>query len=269
MACNAVKMFVEGKVLHAVPYGGVSDRELATLSNAGTPDQVQHEGLIDALIRQREPAYIEHLSTLLKAGIDPRRILDVLQLAAAQIVLETQDANNFSMPMHCYEYCNNLGWFYDRFDHPRRLRLLYVAGAFLNCTAWHQKHIGEMKPATIQAPSGADRLTASALLDRVDTTILSLNGPESVAWTRAYLDNFADWTPLVGRIALAAAKLGNDTHNQEIAQCMLEDFANNRSPDRNRLMLAAAYHTAAHRKYGDPTEPSRRFGQALGIAELE
>jgi hypothetical protein len=269
MACNAVKMFVEGKVLHAVPYGGVSDQELATLSNTGTLDRVQHEGLIDALIRQPEPAYIEHLSTLLKAGIDPRRIVDVLQLAAAQIVLETHDANNFSMPMHCYEYCNNLGWFYDRFDHPRRLRLLYVAGAFLNCTAWHQKDIGEMTPATIQAPSGADRLTASALLARVDTSILSLNGPESVAWTRAYLENFADWTPLVGRIALAAAQLGNDTHNQEIAQCMLEDFANNRSPNRNRLMLAAAYHTAAHRKYGDPTEPSRRFGQALGIAELE
>ena len=25
----------------------------------------------------------------------------------------------------------------------------------------------------------------------------------------------------------------------------------------------------AHRKYGDPVEPSRRFGQALGIAELQ
>lgn len=268
MACNAVKMFIEGKVLHAVPYGGVSDRELATLSNTGTLDQAEQEDLIDALIRQPEPAYIERLSTLLKDGKDPRRIVDVLQLAAAQIVLETHDANNFSMPMHCYEYCNNLGWFYDTFDHPRRLRLLYVAGAFLNCTAWHQKDIGELVPPTIQAPSGADKLTVGALLDRIETTVCSLNGPESVAWTRAYLDNFADRAPLVRRIALAAAKLGNDTHNQEIAQCMLEDFASNRSPDRNRLLLAAAYHTAAHRKYGDPLEPSRRFGQALGIAEL-
>jgi hypothetical protein len=269
MACNAVRMFVEGKTLHAVPYGGVSDRELATLNNTDTLDQSEQEGLIDALIRQSEPAYIERLSTLLKAGRDPRRIVDVLQLAAAQIVLETHDPNNFAMPMHCYEYCNNLGWFYDTFDHPRRLRLLYVAGAFLNCTAWHQRDIGELVAATIPAPSGAEKLTAGVLLDRVEMAVCSLNGPESVAWTRAYVDNFADRSPLVQRIALTAAKLGNDTHNQEIAQCMLEDFASNHGPDRDRLLLAAAYHTAAHRKYGDALEPSRRFGQALGIAELE
>ena len=54
------------------------------------------------------------------------------------------------------------------------------------------------------------------------------------------------------RIALAACKLGNDPHNQEIAQCMLMDFGTNRQPDRDRLLLAAAYHTAMHRKYGDP-----------------
>ena len=70
------------------------------------------------------------------------------------------------------------------------------------------------------------------------------------------------------RIALAACKLGNDPHNQEIAQCMLMDYGTNRQPDRDKLLLAAAYHTAMHRKYGDPQEPSRRFGKALGFAEL-
>jgi len=74
---------------------------------------------------------------------------------------------------------------------------------------------------------------------------------------------------MVQRIALAACKLGNDPHNQEIAQCMLMDFGTNRQPDRDKLLLAAAYHTAMHRKYGDPQEPSRRFGKALGFAELQ
>lgn len=172
------------------------------------------------------------------------------------------------MPMHCYEYCNTLGWFYDTFDHPRRLRLLFVAGSFLNCTAWHQKHIGDLTTLRIEAPTGANRLTQQQLLDRVAAAIGSLNGPESAAWTQAYLDDVTARAPLVETIALAAAKMGNDTHNQEIAQCMLEDFAKNRSPNRDLLVVAAAYHTAAHRKYGYPLEPSRRFGQALGIAEL-
>jgi hypothetical protein len=32
--------------------------------------------------------------------------------------------------------------------------------------------------------------------------------------------------------------------------------------------LAAAQHTAVHRKYGDPLEASRRYGEAMGIAGL-
>ena len=98
---------------------------------------------------------------------------------------------------------------------------------------------------------------------------MGLDGPASVAWTQAYLDNVADRAPLARRIALAACRIGNDPHNQEIAQCMLEDFGKNRSPDRDRLLLAAAWHTAMHRKYGDPLEASRRFGAALRIAGLQ
>ncbi len=208
------------------------------------------------------------LTRLLQAGKDPRRMIDAIQIAAAQVVLETQDATDFSMPHHCYEYRNTLGWFFDNFAHPRRLRLLYVAVAYLNRVAAHQRGIEDVHPVAIQVPSGADRLTAGQLLDRVDTAICALNGAESLAWVQAYCDNVADRGPLVERIALAASKLGNDPHNQEIAQCMLMDFAINRHPARDKLLLAAAYHTAMHRKYGDPLECARRFGDALEIAEL-
>ncbi|HKV55947.1 MAG TPA: hypothetical protein VJN94_15045 [Candidatus Binataceae bacterium] len=269
MACNAVKMFVEGKTLHAVPYSGVLERETAALANRAPVEPEEQANLIDLILRQPEPAYIEPLAALLKAGRDPRRLADVMQLAAAQIVLETRDPNNFSMAMHCYEYCNTLGWFYDNFDHPRRLRLLFMAAGFLNCTAWHQKNIGELQPVTIAAPAGAQRMSAGQLLDQVEAATSALNGPESAAWTQAYLENSADRRPLIERIATVAAKMGNDTHNQEIAQCMLEDFTTNRSPDRDRLLIAAAYHTATHRKYGEQFEPSRRFGEALGISELQ
>jgi hypothetical protein len=47
---------------------------------------------------------------------------------------------------------------------------------------------------------------------------------------------------------------------------MLMDFGTNRHPERDKLLLAAAYHTAMHRKYGDPLEPARRFGEAMGVA---
>ncbi len=268
MACNAIKMFIDGEALHAVPYGGASAAETALLANTEPLNQAEAAELIDVLIRQPEPAYIEKLTALLRAGKGPRQILDVLQIAAAELVIETQGDVNFSMPHHCYEYCNTLGWYFDTFDHPLRLKLLFVAASFLNRAAFHQRGIGDVHPVAIRAPAGADRLGAAQLLDRVEGAVLGLNGPESLAWTQAYLDNVADRRPLVQRVALAACRIGNDPHNQEIAQCMLEDFGKNRSPEKDRLVLAAAYHTAMHRKYGDPLEASRRFGTAMGIEAL-
>lgn len=269
MACNAVTMFIQGESLHAVPYAGTTERELELLGNTAALTQQEANELIDVIIRQPEPAYVEHLAKLLLAGKSPRRIVDVLQIAAAQVVLETQIDTNFSMPQHCYEYCNTLGWFYDNFDHPQRLKLLWVAASFLNRNAHHQKHTGDLNPVTIRAPGTASKLSSQQLLERVDSAVGELNGPEGVAWTQAYLDSGADRAPLVQRLALMATRIGNDPHNQEIAQCMLEDYGKSTSPDRDRLILAAAQHTAVHRKYGDRFEASRRFGEAFGIAGLQ
>lgn len=268
VACNYIKMMIEGEALHAVPYGGVSEAELAVLRNREPVNQQEAVELTTAIMRQGEIETLETLTKLLKSGKDPRRILDVIQLIVAQIILETRDQAAFNMPHHCYEYQNTLAWFYDTFDHPRRLRLLYVAAMFANRVAYHQQGLGEVHPAPTQVPSGARALDAAQLLDRVDAAICTLNGEEAVGWTQAYCDNVSDRAPLVQRIALAACKLGNDPHNQEIAQCMLMDFGTNRQPDRDRLLLAASYHTAMHRKYGDPMEAGRRFGHAMGLSEL-
>src|SRR4051794_7053931 len=268
VACNYIKMMIEGEALHAVPYSGVSEAELAVLRNKEPVNQQEAAELTTAILRQGEIETLEALTRLLKSGKDPRRILDVIQLAVAQIVLETRDQTAFNMPHHCYEYQNTLAWFYDTFDHPRRLRLLYVAAMFANRVGYNQQGLGEVHPVSVKAPAGAGALSADQLLDRMDTAILALNGDEAIAWTQAYCDNVSDRDRLVQRIALSACQMGNDPHNQEIAQCMLMDFATNRQPDRDKLLLAAAYHTAMHRKYGDPLEPARRFGHAMGLSEL-
>ena len=92
MACNVVTMFIEGAEVHAVPQGGTTERERALLTNTGPLGQTETDELVDALIRQHEPAYIEKISKLLLAGTSPRRIVDAIQLAAAQVVLETDGA---------------------------------------------------------------------------------------------------------------------------------------------------------------------------------
>ncbi len=133
-----------------------------------------------------------------------------------------------------------------------------------------QTRWGRRRPdMAIGAPLCGSRLGQAELLDRGDAAGCGLDGPASLGRTQAYLDNVADRGAPARRLALAATRLGNDPHNQEIAQCMLEDFAKNRSLNRDRILLACAQQTAAHRKYGDPLEASRRFGEAMGIDCLQ
>jgi hypothetical protein len=269
MACNAVTVFIEGQTLSAIPYAGTTERERALLANTAPLSAEEGEALLTAVLEQPEPDYLRALSDLLVAGKSPRRILDALQLGAAQVILETRHQNGFSLPQHCYEYLNTLGWFWDNFDHPHRIKLLYLAAAYFKQAAWHQRHTGDSHPVERRAPSGADKLSAAQLLERVDTAVLALDGPESVAWTKAYLDSGADRGALVQRLALLASRMGNDPHNQEIAQNLIEDSRRNQGWDADRLLLACAHHTAAHRKYGDPLDCSRRFGAALGLSALQ
>jgi hypothetical protein len=268
MACNVVTMFIEGAEVHAVPQNGTTERERALLSNTGPLGEADTTELIDALIRQHEPAYIEKISQLLLAGTAPRRIVDAIQLAAAQVVLETQGANSFSMPQHTYEYCNTLGWFYDNFAHPQRLKLLYVAGSMVNQAAWNQKHMGWTKTEPVSAPGSAERMTGAQIIGRLEDAMAACDPEQSVAWTRAYLDSGADRTVLVQLLALMASRFGNDPHNQEIPQCLLQDYGKNQCADRDRLLLACAHISAGHRKYGDTFEAARRFGEAMNLAEL-
>jgi hypothetical protein len=183
-------------------------------------------------------------------------------------VLETDGANAFSMPQHTYEYCNTLGWFYDNFEHPHRLKLLYVAGSMVNQAAWNQKHMGWSKSEPTHAPGNAGRLSAAQIIERLEEAMAALDVPQSEAWTKAYLDSGEDRSPLVQRLALMAARFGNDPHNQEIPQCLLQDYGLNQCADRDRLLLACAHISAGHRKYGDTFEAARRFGEAMGHAEL-
>ena len=268
MACNVITMFIEGAEVHAVPQGGTTERERALLANTAMLGEAETAELVDALIRQHEPAYIEKISQLLLAGTSPRSIVDAIQLAAAQVVLETDRPNAFSMPQHTYEYCNTLGWFYDNFEHPQRLKLLYVAGSMVNQAAWNQKHMGWAKIEPVSVPGSADRLTGAQIIDRLEEAMTAFDPTQSVAWTKAYLESGADRSPLVQRLALMASRFGNDPHNQEIPQCLLQDYAKNRSADRDRLLLACAHISAGHRKYGDTFEAARRFGDAMGLAEL-
>jgi hypothetical protein len=238
--------------------------EQRLLGNTGSLTLAEGQRLVEAITRESEPAYIHEITGLLLAGKDPRQILDAIQIASARVILTVQRPTDFSMPHHSYEYANTLGWFYDTFEHPHRLKLLYVAGSFVNQAAHWVRNTTGHGDAAAPAPAGAASLSAGALLERLDAAQTALRPGESRAWVQAYLDAGHERGPLVETLALAAVKLGNDPHNQEIGLSLLDDYGHSTSPSRDTLLLACAYHTAGHQKYGDPLEAYRRFTEALG-----
>ena len=239
--------------------------ERRLLANELPLSPAEADMLVTVLLRAPEPAYIEAITALLLSGKSARQIVDVLQVAAAKVVLETGDPRNFAMPQHAYEYTNTLGWFYDRFDHPHRLKLLYVAGSFVNQAA-HWVHNtpgnGEMDNTP---PREAAGLSERQLLERLDDAMVRKSSLESVAWVKAYLASGHDRSPLVQTLALGAAKQGNDPHNQELGLCFLEDYLKSSARNRDILLMACAQHTAGHIKFGDSLEPYRRFAEAFGL----
>src|SRR5205823_12628189 len=99
-----------------------------------------------------------------------------------------------------------------------------------------------------------------------DVALYALGAEGSVVFLWAFVRSDADRAPLIETLAMAACKVGNDPHNQELGLCLLEDHLKPRAADRDRLLLACAQHTAGHRKYGDHLESYRRFAEAFGLS---
>jgi hypothetical protein len=253
MGCNVVQNLLDG-------------RDEALLKQQAPLAAAEEAMLVEAITHGREWSVIEALVALLKSGRSPRRILDAIQVAAAQVILDTGGFNNFSMSQHGYEYCNTVGWFFDTFDHPHRLKLLFVAASFINRGAEHQANTPDNGRRAITTPPGAASLSAGQLLERLESALLALRADESVDLTAFYLTAGFDRPALIQTLATAATKLGNDPHNQELGLCLLEDYLHTQAHDRERLLLACAKHTAGHRKYGDALECYRRFEEAFGLS---
>ena len=253
VGCNVIQNVLDGR-----------DAELLAQTQPLTP--AEEAMLVDVITRQREFSVIDALVALLKGGRSPRRILDAIQIAAAQVILETGEPNNYSMSQHGYEYCNTVGWFYDTFEHPHRLKLLFVAALFINRGSEHQANTPGNGRQTIAPPAGSEAWSSTQILEKLESALLGLRADESVDLTAAYLKGGYDRAPLVQTLATGATIVGNDPHNQELGLCTLEDYLHTQAHDRERLLLASARHTAGHRKYGDHLEAYRRFAEAMELS---
>ncbi len=265
LACNAIKTMIDEEPLRAIPYAGASERETLVWRQWEPVEDEDRAIMVDALVNQPEPAAHQQISRLLLDGKAPRHVMDVIQIAAARVLLETREELNFSIPQHCSEYCNTMRWFGDEFGHPQRTKFLYTAASFVTRNAEHQRTTGDKNAFSAKPPANANKLSMNRKLIELDKALLALDTDASLAWTQACIEYGDDRDELIRTLAGAACKIGNDPHNQEIALCFLEDYGRSTAPDKELLLLCCAHHTASHRKYGDYLECYHRYCSATDI----
>jgi hypothetical protein len=256
MACNVSQALLDG-------------RDHNFLSNAEALTAKEQHELEDVMLHSREPEWQYRISDLLQAGKGPRQILDVIQVAAAELMLECGAPENYSMPQHCAEYCNTLRWYFDAFDHPHQVKLLFVAGSMVNTAAHNQAADPKNGPRRIPSIRGIDGWDGRRLLERLHHALLARNSDESLALVHAYVTSGHDERALVQLLAVAAAEFGNDPHNQEICLSLLEDFSRSTAVDRERLLFGSVVNLTGYRKYGDPLEAYQRYASAFDLPRVE
>jgi hypothetical protein len=252
MAANACQALLDGR-----------DYELRT--NQGDLTPAEQAALEDIVLHGYQPDWQYHIADLLKAGKAPLKILDVLQVAASQLMLECGAPENYSMPQHTAEYCNTLRWFVETFDHPHQVKLLLVAAAMVNTAAHHQAADPKNGAYTVRRVRGVERWNQAALLERLNQAMFARNSDESLALVSAYLEAGFSEPDLVQHLAVASAIFGNDPHNQEICLCLLEDFVGSSAVDRKRLLYGCVKNLTGYRKYGDHFEAYNRYASAFGL----
>ena len=196
------------------------------------------EALVDTLMTADADAVWDLLTAHLKNGRSVTSLGDAIQIAAAELILRTTVARQFTNGQHPFDYCNVANNWLRRSDSPYRPRILYLMASFINDVA----HENKLYHSVLDEERGgfdATSRTPEALLRELDEAIMALDAPRATAVADAYLRSGADRRPYQETVALAACRFQDDPHNQKITISSFEEYGRNSTHLRDRLLLAS------------------------------
>lgn len=221
-----------------------------------TPAEV--EEMVSLLMGADGETVWNRITAHLKAGRSIRSLGDAIQVGAAELILRTTVARQFTDGQHPFDYCNTANYWLRRTPSPYQPRLLYLMANFVNDSARSNKLFQTVIEEERAGFDGAGR-TPETLLGELDEAILALDVPRTTATAAAYLESGADREAYMRTVALAACKFQDDPHNQKISHSAFEEYAHNSTHLRDRLLLAAARLLAGWTKMPGERECYARF----------
>jgi len=173
----------------------------------------------------------------LKNGKSIRSLGDTIQLAAAELILRTTVARQFTNGQHPFDYCNVANNWMRTHKSPYKARILYLMANFINDVAHENQLTKSIIEDEAAGYDGSGR-SPQALLRELDDAIMALDAPKATAVANAYLKSGADRRPYMETVALCACRFQDDPHNQKITVSTFEEYGLNTTHLKDRLLLA-------------------------------
>jgi len=177
------------------------------------------------------------ISTHLKNGISIQSLGDTIQLGAAELILRTTVARQFTNGQHPFDYCNVANNWLRKSQSPYKARILYLMANFINDVAHENNLVNSVIEDEIAGYEGNGRMP-QALLGELDDAIMSLDYAKATAVANAYLISGADRRPYMETVALCASRFQDDPHNQKITTSTFEEYGLNSTHLKDRMLLA-------------------------------
>ncbi|MGE0221662.1 MAG: hypothetical protein AB7F35_09130 [Acetobacteraceae bacterium] len=210
------------------------------------------EGFVRLLMEADSPTIWNTVTAYLKAGKSIRSLADTIAVGAAEIILRTTVPRKFTDGQHAFDYCNTANMWLRSSPSPYKARILYLMANFVNDAARSNKLDNSVIEQEIAAHNGHDRSSAELLKDQ-DEAIMAFDFARATAVANAYLTSGADVTPFRQTVAITACKFQDDPHNQKITHSTFEEYDNNSTHLRERLLMATVRQLA-----GWPKMPGER-----------
>jgi hypothetical protein len=195
------------------------------------------EAMVTLLMTGETDAVWNAVTAHLKAGKSIRSLGDTIAIGACEVILRTVVPRKFTDGQHAFDYCNTANHWMRNSDNPYKARILYLMANFVNDAARSNQLFEPVLEREAVGYDGSGRSAAEMLKDQ-DDIILSFDFPRATQVAAAYLRSGADRQAFMAGVAVTACKFQDDPHNQKISHSTFEEYENNTTHLRDRLLLA-------------------------------
>ena len=221
-----------------------------------TPAEV--EAFVHLLMNGESRAVWDQLTAHLQAGKSVRSLGDTIQIGAAENILRNTVPRKFTDGQHSFDYCNTANYWLRTSDNPYRARILYLMAHFVNDVAQANQYHTSVIEQEIAGYNDGNR-TPDTLLRDLDEAILSFDVARTAGVADAYLRSGADRKDYMSAVAVTACKFQDDPHNQKITHSTFEEYQNNTTHLKDRLLMATVRQLAGWPKMPGGRDCYARF----------